>query len=67
MDFLAGAQSQMPLFGAVTNGTEFVFIKLMGGSSPVYDLSNTFSLLNRGHDLQQITQIFRRFGQLIVS
>lgn len=64
---IAGAQSQTPLFGAITNGTEFVFIKLVGGDNPVYGLSNTFSLLNLGHDLQRVTQIFRRFGQLITS
>ncbi|MEM8505273.1 MAG: restriction endonuclease subunit R [Cyanobacteria bacterium P01_D01_bin.1] len=64
---MAGAQSQAPLFGAITNGTEFIFIKLVGGSNPVYGLSNTFSLLNLGHDLQQVTQIFRRFGQLIAN
>ncbi len=64
---LAGAEQQKPLFGAILNGTEFIFIKLIGGAEPKYSLSNTFSLLNRGNDLHQVVRILRRLGHLVVD
>jgi hypothetical protein len=62
---LAAPQRNRPLFGAVLNGSEFLFIKLVFSDVPQYGLSNVFSLLNRGNDLYPVLQIFKRFGVLI--
>jgi hypothetical protein len=55
-----------PLFGAVLNGSEFLFIKLVPGDAPKYGLSDVFSLLNRGNDLYQVLKILKRFSTLMV-
>ena len=57
---LAGAEQQKPVFGAILNGTEFLFLKLVAGAEPRYGLSNTFSLLNQGNDLYQVVRILKR-------
>ncbi|NET62360.1 MAG: restriction endonuclease subunit R [Symploca sp. SIO2E6] len=62
---LANPHPEQPTFGAVTNGTEFLFIKLIPGTSPQYSLSKTFSLLNPGNDYYQVLQILKRFGELL--
>lgn len=64
---LAHPHTDRPAFGAVTNGSEFLFIKLASTPSPRYALSNTFSLLNRGNDYYQVLQILKRFGTLVQS
>jgi hypothetical protein len=53
---------QSIVFGLVTNGSEFMFIKFDRTSGLHYDLSNVFSLLNRGNDLYTVAQILRRLG-----
>jgi hypothetical protein len=59
---------QRPVYGLITNGDEFQFIKLLIQDNPQYDLSNIFSLLlphrNQLYDLmrvlKQIRQIMRQ-------
>ena len=59
---------QRPVYGLITNGDEFQFIKLLIQDNPQYDLSNIFSLLlphrNQLYDimcvLKQIKQIMRQ-------
>lgn len=59
---------QHPVYGLITNGDEFQFIKLLIQDNPQYDLSNIFSLLlphrNQLYDimrvLKQIRQIMRQ-------
>ncbi len=53
---------QSVVFGLVTNGSEFMFIKFDRTSGLHYDLSNIFSLLNRGNDLYTIVQILKQLG-----
>lgn len=64
---LGGAAQQRPVFGAILNGTEFIFIKLMGGAEPRYGLSDTFSLLNRDNNLPGVVRILKRLGQLVAE
>jgi hypothetical protein len=68
---LAGLQTapvdSLPLFGMASNGDEFIFLKLMPGEPFRYDVSRTFSLLPRRHELGQVLQILRRLGQLIAN
>jgi hypothetical protein len=59
---LAAPIEQQIVFGLVTNGSEFIFIKFDRTSGLHYDLSNVFSLLNRGNDLYTVAQILKRVG-----
>ena len=60
--FLATPIDQTTVFGLVTNGSEFIFIKFDRTTGMNYDLSNVFSLLNRGNDLYTVAQILKQFG-----
>lgn len=62
---LANPHPERRAFGAVTNGTEFLFMKLIYTTPPQYSLSNTFSLLNQGNDYYKVLQILKRLGELL--
>ncbi len=59
---LATPTDQSTVFGLVTNGSEFIFIKFDRTTGLHYDLSNVFSLLNRGNDLYLVAQILKQLG-----
>jgi hypothetical protein len=63
---LATPQQDKPAFGIATNGDEFVFLKLAFGDTPQYDVSRTFSLFPRRHELEEVLQIIKRLGQTIL-
>ena len=51
----------------ITNGDEFMFIKLLTQGIPQYDLSNVFSLLiPRRNQLYNILQILQRIRQAML-
>ena len=65
------AAPQQPSFGLMTNGDEFVFVKLgrvNGGSTEprVYDLSRVFALLSSPRDLQEVLRILKGLGQGLI-
>lgn len=62
---LATPNRDRPTFGLVTNGSEFTFAKLAPQSTPEFDLSDLFSILNRGNDLHRVLQVLRGIGGLI--
>lgn len=53
------------VFGMVTNGSHFIFLKLMLRETPQYALSDEFSLLRRGNDLYAVLGILKHLGKLI--
>ncbi len=60
--YMSGApHPEYPTYGLVTNGLNFVFLKLMGQT---YALSKDFSLRNPG-DLIGVLQIMRRLGEIV--
>ncbi|MDJ0662410.1 MAG: type I restriction endonuclease subunit R [Crocosphaera sp.] len=61
---MANSQSQQSIYGMVTNGDSFLFIKLNQNGKPTYDLSREFSLLPRKHELSQVMQILKKLGQI---
>ncbi|MEH2194215.1 MAG: type I restriction endonuclease [Nostoc sp.] len=61
---LADATSAKPVFGFITNGNEFQFIKLTKHGTPKYALSYTLSL-NRGDDLHTVVKVLKRLAHLI--
>lgn len=62
---LAAPESQKPTFGAVLNGSEFLFLKLVREEAPRYATSDLFSLLNRGNDLYSVLAVLKRLKELV--
>jgi predicted type IV restriction endonuclease len=57
-----------PTFGLVTNGRNFIFLKLSKAGKPRYAWSNDFSLLNPRHnELYEVLAILKRLGDLIAG
>lgn len=52
-------------YGMVTNGDEFVFLKL--SASGEYDTSRSFSLFPRNHELGHVAQVLKALGQKVLS
>jgi hypothetical protein len=61
---LANPHPEIPVFGLVTNGGNFIFVKLQIQEFPKYELSNVFSLLPRGNQLYDVLQILKRLGRI---
>jgi hypothetical protein len=62
---LANPHPDRSTFGLVLNGSEFLFLKLVQGSVPVYATSDLFSMLNRGNDLHRVFQILKQLQAMI--
>ena len=58
---LAAPDHTKPLYGMVTNGNNFIFIKL---DNNTYQLSDEFSLRRRG-DLYQVLAILKHLANLL--
>ncbi|MDB9510258.1 type I restriction endonuclease subunit R [Kamptonema animale CS-326] len=61
---LANPQPEKPVFGMVTNGGNFIFVKQQIKEFPQYELSNVFSLLPRRNQLYDVLQILKRLGRI---
>ena len=55
------------VFAMATNGDEFIFIKLATTDKPEYDVSRTFSLFPRRHELAEVLQILKRLGEPMIA
>ncbi len=64
---MASPQATQPLFGLITNGTEFLFIKVLPRPTPQYALSEPFSLLRYDNDLCKVLGILRRLAGLVTQ
>ena len=64
---LGNPQLSQPLYGLVTDGDLFMFVKLMQEKTEIiYDFSEPFSLLvARRHKLYQILQILKNISGVI--
>ncbi|NEQ99209.1 MAG: restriction endonuclease subunit R [Cyanothece sp. SIO2G6] len=58
------AQPGEVVFGLVSNGQEFQFLKLLKTETPIYALSYTLCL-NREDDLQRVAQILKALSQWV--
>jgi hypothetical protein len=61
---MAAPEPQNRLFGMVTNGSHFIFVKL-DRELQQYGFSNTFSTLPDMAQLQDVLQILKRIGAII--
>lgn len=62
---MATPNDEQPIFGFVTNGKHFQFIKLVKQSTPQYALSDEFTIANRDNGLYQVLQILKRLKELV--
>ncbi len=56
-----------PVYGMVTNGNEFVFIKLSQQGTPQYDLSASFSLFPLRNELYEVLRVLKQIGGLVAQ
>lgn len=61
---MANPNADKPAFGFVTNGSNFIFIKLTKQDTPRYALSDEFTL-RRGNDLYNVLIILKRLGAVL--
>jgi hypothetical protein len=61
---LAAPQLGKPLYGLVTNGSSFIFLKLVHQEQPLYAKSKEF-LLGQDDGLGKTLQIMKRFAEVV--
>ena len=61
---LAALEASFPTYGLVTNGTDFVFLKLLYRDVPCYARSRQF-VLGQNHDLEKVLQIMNHLAELV--
>ncbi|CAN1211844.1 type I restriction endonuclease [Tumidithrix helvetica PCC 7403] len=64
---MASPATNKELFGMITNGREFRFIKLNQAPQPTYILSKVFSLSEIENHLYEVLQILKCLGQLVLT
>lgn len=64
---LAIANPDKPVYGLITNGASFLFVKLIKQETPKYALSRLFYIFNPGNDLYAVLSIFKRLAQLAIE
>lgn len=62
---MASPNAGRSTFGLVTNGIQFIFLKLIKQDTPHYALSDEFTLLRRGKELYGVLGVLKRLGELI--
>jgi predicted type IV restriction endonuclease len=62
---MAQSLPDKPIFGLVTNGGEFILLKLTQQDTPQYDISRIFSLLPQQNELYEVLSFLKKVSQLI--
>ena len=62
---LSNPETNHPTFGLISNGNDFLFLKLVKTPQPQYANSRLFSLLNPGNELYMVLQVLKNLGQTI--
>ena len=61
---LASPKKTSPVYGLVTNGTDFVFLKLSFQGVPRYGRSRQF-ILGQDHDLERVLQVLKHLADIL--
>ncbi|WP_404788917.1 restriction endonuclease subunit R [Altericista sp. CCNU0014] len=64
---MANPKSEIPTFGLVTNGSHFIFIKLIQNNLPQYAFSSEFSLFRPENELYIVCRILKRLAELAIG
>jgi hypothetical protein len=62
---MSGAREEQPLFGLVTNGKHFQFIKLVQQECSQYALSDEFTIANRDNGLYPVLRILKQLKDVV--
>lgn len=61
------SNTDKPIYGLITNGGSFIFVKLVKQATPKYALSRLFYIFNPGNELYTVLSVLKRLGQLAVN
>lgn len=64
---MASPNRDKPVFGMVTNGDGFQFVKVSHQGIPQYDISDLFSPIPLRNRLYDVLKILKRMGQVIIE
>ncbi len=64
---MANPTNSLPLFGLLTNGNHFLFVKLLKQQTPSYGLSELLTLLRQENDLYRVVGILKHLRELVLS
>jgi hypothetical protein len=64
---MANPNAETATFGLVTNGSHFIFIKLIQNNVPQYAFSSEFSLFRAENELYTVCRILKRLAELAIS
>jgi hypothetical protein len=56
---------ERPAYGFITNGSEFIFLKLLMQPTPQYTFSDLLTLRRRQNELYQVVSILKKLSGLI--
>ena len=59
---VANCSQNKPTFGMITNGDEFIFLKLLAKDNPEYDLSDSFLLFPKRNKFYDVLKILKRLS-----
>ncbi|MFM2428809.1 MAG: hypothetical protein RLZZ511_22 [Cyanobacteriota bacterium] len=62
---MAAPKTEKPIFGLCTNGTDFVFVKMLRGETNQYSLSEPFTMYRHQNDLYQVVTIMQQLRQIV--
>ncbi|OUL34117.1 restriction endonuclease subunit R [Nostoc sp. T09] len=62
---LANPHPEKPVFGCVTSGEDFQFIKLIKQDTSEYALSDKFTLSKRENELYQVLRVLKKLSQIL--
>jgi hypothetical protein len=63
---LANPNREKNVYGMVTNGSNFIFLKLVWQDIPVYGISDEYTLMRHENDLYEILLILKAIGTAII-
>jgi hypothetical protein len=65
---LAAPHFHKPVYGLMSNGVDFRFVKLTKSPTPQYAFSNLFNLFNpNGNDLYEVLRVLKHLEQLVLE
>ncbi len=64
---LGNPNTATPTYGLISNGNEFLFLKVTPSSQAQYSHSRLFSLLNPGNELYAVLQILKNLGAVLIG
>ncbi len=64
---MANPSTKTPTFGLVTNGSHFIFIKLIQANPPQYAFPSEFSLFRPEDELYAVCRILKQFAELAIG